>query len=329
MKKFLMLCLITLLTTNAKSQIKVVHSTYTISKEEIQQYDSTNISRYSGEKYIGQRGIYFDNPVAKMLYTKDYKSFGGEKKYDAPIFTYFDVVGFKPPQEFELKRADNGDICFFTSFGDGTNPLILIPYYEWLKNRLISTYRIIDNEDGIWKIEDIYLKNDGLKYLCAKERDTIKIELNTLYGTLSYLEILKEIESKYLGSEWAVDNENNYATLDTVCVEKGNAFCLFKDIRNRTYRFRIEKTLAPTVLLPKFTKEEALKHIQKFGLKMWKSIINSDVEIGMTSEMVLLSIGNPIDVVRLTETSGSSENWKYLHKNVFFVNNKVNHITEY
>lgn len=329
MRTFLMLCLLALITRDLNAQIKTIYpDTITSQKEEIALYDSTNISTFKGKQYIGQRGIFYHNVAAKMLYTKDLKSFGGEKKYDAPLFTYFDVVRFNPPQEFELKRVDNGDVCFFTSFGDGTNPIILIPYYEQLKRTHTNTYRIIDDKDGVWRIDDIYLKSNGLKYLLEKEGDTIKIELGTLYGTLSYSNIKNEIKNKYSNMEWVVSNENDYGKYDTIYVEKGIPFCIFKNRNGDSYRFRIERTLKPTDLLPRFTKDEALKYIPKFGLKRWKEIINADVKIGMTKEMVILSVGTPIEVIKITDIAGKSENWRYCNMEVFFINDRVKQIIE-
>lgn len=330
----MMLCLVALITGRLNAQIKIKHSDSNIQNDEkVERYDSTDISIYQPNKYIGQKVILYQNPGA--LYTKDYRAFDGKKTYKAPLFTYFEVVGFKPPQEFELKRLDNNDICFFTHFGDGVKPVMAVGYYEDYTQKFMNSSWCIAEMDGVFEVVDIWLRDGGISQrLQSVSYEMESIELNTLWGHKKYDNYIKYI-SNYKNEDWILDVDLTYGSVDTIEVKKGIPYLVFKSKNNNKYYFDIDKSIESHMehslligLLPFFTKETSDFNLKKFGSKRWREILNNDVSIGMSKEMVLLSIGKPMDTKRITDSSGVAESWYYHSKNIFFVNNIVKSITD-
>lgn len=327
MKIFFTLGLAVLLTIlNASAQIKVVRSENS-AKQDVVKYDSTDISLINPEKYIGQTAIYFKR---NGLFVKDYKSFGGTKVYKAPVFSYFNIIGFEPPQTFKLQRVDNGDVCYYTHFGDGTKPIILTTHFECHKNRLLNTEWAIDDRDSIWVISDVYIKEDnGIDYTATMKNDTAHITIKTLYGCRN-MDYYHQLSKKYSQEEWVVDENNAYGRFEKMQVVKVKVWFIFKSSIGKHYAFNADKGGKSTYnngltieMLPLFKKSEAINHIKEFGLTRWKQILNADVKLDMTEKMILLSVGSPNHRISDTSVTGTVNIWEYGYMDVYFRNGKV------
>lgn len=331
----MMLCMIVLTVGNAIAQIKTVKADSTESRYDLK-YDSTDISLINPQIFIGQRAIYFGSKYSG-LHTKRYSGFRERQEgYKPPVFTYFDVIDFEPPQTFKLKRVDNGDICYYTHFGDGIKPIMLVPYFEKHKVRVLDTEWVINDRDSIWIISDVYIKeNDGIDYIATMKNDTTHITVKTLYGCKGMGRYYKLLDT-YSKEEWVVDVDNSYGTFERIKIVKGEPYFIFKSTKGKSYSFNADKWDDLTYnngliigKLPLFKKSDAIINIKKFGLVRWKQILNADVKIGMTKEMVLLSIGQPNQTTTDTSVTSITDIWDYGYMNVHFRNGKVFSITEF
>lgn len=336
MKKFLfMLCLIVLTTGNAVAQIKTVKAEPEETEYKLS-YDSTDISLRNPQTFIGQRAIYFGSKY-NGLYMKNYSNYReSQESYKPPVFTYFEVIDFEPPQTFKLKRVDNGDICYYTNLGDGISPIMLVAYFEKHKSKILNTEWIIGDRDSVWVIRDVYIKeNSGIDYTATMKNDTTHINIKTLYGCRD-MNRYYQLSDKYSTEEWVVDENNTYGILDKIQVVKGKVYFIFRSNSGKRYTFNADEGDKLTYnnglmigMLPLFKKSEAVEYIKRFGLSRWKQILNADVKIGMTKEMVLLSIGQPSQEISDTSTTGDISIWSYSYMDVYFRNGKVFSITEH
>lgn len=337
MRKFLfVLCLIALTTgNNAVAQIKTVKAEPEDAEYKLR-YDSTDISLRNPQKFIGQRAIYFGSKY-NGLYIKDYSNYReSQESYKPPVFTYFDIIDFESPQTFKLKRVDNGDICYYTNLGDGISPIMLVAYFEKHKNKVLNTEWTIGEKDSIWVISDVYIKeNNGIDYTATMKNDTTRMTVKTLYGCRK-MDRYYQLSDKYSTEEWVVDENNTYGILDKIQVIKGKVYFIFKSKSGKHYTFNADEGDKLTYnnglmigMLPLFKKSDAVEYIKRFGLLRWKQILNVDVKIGMTKEMVLLSVGQPSREISDTSTTGDISIWSYGDMDVYFKNGKVFSITDY
>lgn len=317
----------------AEAQIKIKPLITEPHQKEIARYDSTDISLICPEKYINQKVIYYQETA--LLYTKDYKSMGGQKEYQAPLFTYFIITDIKG-QEVELKRIDNNDICYYTHFGDGVKPIMAIGYYEKYVNQMQSSLWCIDNYDGVFEIVDIWLRNGGITQTLQKKNDTVRIELNTMYKQKPYKPYLEYL-NKFKGKKWVLDSDMTCGLADTLMVKKGTPYILFKSDSGKTFEYYIDYSKQDfsnnfnSLGLPHYTQEEQERYLKKYGKINWINILNRSIKKGMTKEMVLLSLGIPTDNVNITDPVGDYDTWNWEHFGikVMFINGKAHTITEY
>ncbi len=67
-----------------------------------------------------------------------------------------------------------------------------------------------------------------------------------------------------------------------------------------------------------FTKEQSDGYLEKFGEKIWNTILAEKVSIGMTKEMCELSWGEPQKVNKTTTNNGIREQWVYYANYLYF-----------
>lgn len=318
---------------SVEAQVKIKYNTQEPQQQEMVKYDSTDISLIRPEKYINQKVIYYQK--TSPLYTKDYRSFGGKKDYEAPLFTYFTVTQINR-QEVELKRCDNNDICYYTHFGDGVKPIMAVGYYEKYVRAFKNSLWCIDGYDGVFEIVDIWLQEGGIVQLL--QSDTTKIELKTMYKQKMYKPYL-EVLNKFKGKKWVVNSDLTVAAVDTITVKKGKPYLMFKsecgDDSYDSYDFCIDYlqedlTNNLDILgLPKYTQEEQNMYIKQYGKINWVNILGSTVTIGMNEDMVLLALGKPDSITSQTDATGNYSIWHYSNKRILFYNGKVDSITSY
>ncbi|MCM1225712.1 MAG: hypothetical protein NC548_65845 [Lachnospiraceae bacterium] len=279
----------------AMAQVDIRAKEPTKKEQAILVADSTDIDKMHGERYVGERVILYQKP--EILYT--YSGFD-KKRYNVPLFTYFDVVGFKAPQEFKLRNVETGDECYFMHFGMGVKPVMTVKRYQYYKNHNLGSEWCIENRDGVWRIVDIWLEEGSIAQRLQCIGDTTTIEQRTMWSDKRYTPYLEYID-KFKGKEWVVDENNIYGVVDTISVRKGKPYLLFKDKENKEYAFDIDHSSMSSMphglsigLLPTFTKDDAQKYIRKFGLKCWKDILGATPKVGMTEEILYLTIGTPL-----------------------------------
>ncbi len=328
---FLILAIIQALTVEA--QIKIKHTTQEPQQKEVVKYDSTDISLIKPERYINQKVIYYQKTAS--LYTKDYNSFGGKKNYDAPLFTYFIITQINR-QEVKLKRCDNNEICYYTHFGDGVKPVMAVGYYENYVRNFKNTLWCIEGCDGVFEIVDIWLQEGGINQLLQSRTDTTKLELKTMYKQRSYKPYL-ELLNKYKGKKWVINTDLICGNADTITVKKGVPYLTFRADDGNSYDFYIDYSQSDLINnhkllgLPQYTQEEQNMYIKRFGKINWVNILSATVKVGMTTEMVLLALGEPTNITAQTDNTGnySTWHWEHLRKNILFYNGKVHTVTTY
>lgn len=304
------------------AQVKVIPSdTLPLERKPVYQYDSTDISTIHPEKYIGQKVILYQN--------KGVLRYGWDNKtYDAPLFTYFEITGFKAPQTFQMKRCDNGDECSFDFFGSGVKPVMAVGYYESIAKARDKSRWIIKGKDGVWQIVDTWLGEGGIRHKLELVGDTLSISLQTLWGQKSYAHYV-DMMDRYRNDEWVVDENNSYGRVDTIKVINGTPYLVFKDGRNKTYTFDMSRAQGRHYIsigdLPFFTKSDGVKYAHKYGITRWKQILSGDVKIGFTKEMVALSIGYPNQSASKTNAYDDMDIWEYGTglETIVFKNGKV------
>lgn len=335
MRRLLWVFILLSLIDTTSAQIKIKRGETVSPKEQPRSYDSTDVSTTYPERYIGQKVIYYQNTA--RFFTKHHPTFDGTKTYDLPLFTYLEIVEFNPPQEFKLKRLDNGDTMYYLHFGDGNKPIMAVGYYEKYSRMMMGTEWAIEGKDGIYQIVDIWLREGGISQKLRLKNDTTEIELATTCG----LKPLSKYESyieKYKDGEWIVDRNLSVGKLKSVEVIGGYPKMVFVSNSGKEFYFDLEKSMQSACnnglgieIAPNFTKQQSDEYIRKFGIKRWKEILYSEVEIGMTQEMVLLSMGFPPNrEIKMTDSSGNAVQWSFANSmDVLFVNGRVKHITHY
>lgn len=315
--------------SSVEAQVKIKHNTQELQQQEAVKYDSTDISLIRPEKYINQKVIYYQK--TSPLYTKDYRSLGGKKNYEAPLFTYFIVTQINR-QEVELKRCDNNEICFYAHFGDGIKPVMAVGYYEKYIKTFKNSLWCIDGYDGVFEIVDIWLQEGGIVQLL--QSDTTRIELKTMYKQKRYKPYL-ELLNKFKGKKWAINSDLICANADTIIVKKGVPYMTFKSDNGSIYDYYIDYSQEDLTNnldilgLPKYTQEEQNMYIKQYGKINWVNILGSTVTIGMNEDMVLLALGKPDSITSQTDATGNYSIWHYSNKRILFHNGKVDSITSY
>lgn len=322
------------LSLSAEAQIKIKETATKPQQETTMKYDSTDVSMTYPERYINQRVIYYQKTA--LLYTKDYRSFGGQKEYEAPLFTYFTINSIKR-NEVELKREDNGDICYYYHHGDGVKPIMAVGYYENYVRIMQGSLWCVDEYDGVFEIVDIWLREGGISQtLQSTTSDTTRFELKTMYGQKSYNRFLEYLD-KFKGQKWVLDSDMTCGTVDTIIVKKGTPYITFNADNGKTYDYYIDYSkedftkIFNVLGLPKYTITDQERYIKKFGKHNWMNILSGTVKVGMTAEMVLICWGAPTNNVNITDQLGDYDTWiwEHLNKRVMFVNGKVHTITSY
>ena len=331
--RWLTVCLFMIMTLSVEAQIKIKHTEPEPQQEEVMKYDSTDVSMTFPERYINQRVIYYQTTA--LLYTKDYSSFGGKKTYEAPLFTYFTISKIKN-YEVELKREDNGDICYYYHHGDGVKPIMAVGYYENYVRKMQGSLWCINDYDGVFEIVDIWLQEGGISQTLQSKSDTTKLELKTMYKQKSYDRFLGYLD-KFKGEKWVLDSDMVCGSVDTIVVKKGIPYITFKADNGKLYDYYINYSkedfakIFDVLGLPKYTQREQDAYIKKFGKYYWKNILARSIVVGMTAEMVLLCLGTPTNNINITDPIGDYDTWSWRHldKSVMFVNGKVHTITSY
>jgi hypothetical protein len=68
--------------------------------------------------------------------------------------------------------------------------------------------------------------------------------------------------------------------------------------------------------------------IKRHGKVAWKKIISGKLVIGWSSDLCLLSWGEPVRIKQTHTLAGSVEQWIYPHSQLFFKNGKLNTIQD-
>ena len=320
------------------SSFSQINKTKVIERKEVKDkspYDSlTNFLGKDVHKYIGQNLYVLCKPEALRLYgyenfkidyqykrvtdidqiTKDilsgiserskntYKCYHPKQpkrcyssKYEDLEGRYFLVKNiFDDPENndekyyLELEESENKDVVYFNY--DPTFPysfpFLVVGFYEKEKNRLIG--------------KEFIFKNEILK--------------SSVYG--ASLDLITGVPNIVVTSE-------KWKCIDLTIEEKECRLSLIIENSNKTITTTVRHSVVVDGINLAFTPKESKKLITRFGLSNFKSILQEEVGIGMTKEMVVLSWGKPNDVNKTITKSNTSEQWIYEDNYLYFEGNKL------
>ncbi len=218
------------------------------------------------------------------------------------------------------------------------------PRYEMLYNKVFTVVDVLgdtEKPDPLAKYGDRHF----LKLVANHNSDTLYYEYFTNYETsfpFVLLDYEKSLTNRYTdlqyvlrGNNWIIPNMpmEDHRSRRPVSFKAGSLWTC-KGITTETYNCRpslilendkgeqivmdvkIEQAMDPMMF---FTKERANELRSQWGDEIYKSILEGNVNVGFTEEMVKLSQGEP-DYV---ETSGKRQSWTYGGSLVTFESGKV------
>jgi hypothetical protein len=270
------------ITVLSYGQITTTKVTTIVDLDSSKPYDS--LSNFLGEnahKYIGQELYLIGRPVSLRKY--GYSGFD-TTKYDGLAENYFevlDVIYDDYNKKYTLKLQEKS-----------TENILNFNYDSKFKHSfpfiVVGFYE---------KLKKDYI---GKKYVFAKNYLT-SLDLNTGKPIVFQL-----------GDIWeCIDltiDENLYQ-LSFVLTDKMGQKLLYN------YEYFV-----PEKFYYFYTAEEAKKYSKKFGVKIWETILEGNVKIGMTKEMCKLSWGKPKDINTTISSGMKSEQWVYDDNYLYFTN---------
>ncbi len=306
MKHFEIILFMLLSASFITAQISTTHVVVKAKDESILSYDSTeNFLTDNIERYIGQR-----------LYLKEKRE--GLRKYGYSNF----FVDYK--NEYSLPSSQNAYKNNGSTFSR----------YEQMAGKYFTVLDVLCHPKAETSsfYKDIYY----LKLLDEDENDVVyfkssfKFEYDFPFIVVGFYEKQKKdvIGKKYIFTNHNLRNKINIETGDTVEFKPNEAWeCVDITVSNLDYEFSIliknakgEKIMLPFRVIQNkhhknsYNLHEAQKYQRKFGLINWLRILDGDVRVGFTEEMVKLSWGEPDYINR----SSYSDQWVYDYDYLYF-----------
>ena len=333
MRKILTIAFVCLIGLTVTAQIKIHRSdTLQALNVKVARYDSTDLSNFQTERFIGQRVITYQRN-GSPLYVKDPTGFDGKRVIDVPLFTYFEYLGYNK-QEVTLRNEATGEICYYYHTGDGIKPVMAIGYIEKVTRDRLNSLWFVKDRDGVYQVVDVWLKEGGIaqKLQCKDNGD--EFDCSSLIGCTRLDPFLKYIEA-FKGKSMLLNSAFEQGAVSSIEVRKGKPYLIFLSQSGKKYSYNLmppKECYGENGLymgnLPRFTAEDHARNIKKYGKINWVNIVDGVIKLGMTQEMVRLAYGDPDKIISVYDTTGNAVNWDYGSKLILFINGKVKQITD-
>ena len=221
---------------------------------------------------------------------------GFNSKYDdlnGKYFKVLDVINHPKAKENEslygseyylkLEDKESKSIIYYeySSKYQHSFPFIVVGYFEKAKTMYVGKQYVLRGRNWEDKNPEMYDIQNG---------KPVDFSAGTIWKCVDFT-----IEEKYYQLSLIIENskgERLAYSMDNIL--KGNYFA--------------------------FSKNEADKYKQKFGIENWDLILNGKAKIGMTKEMCELSWGKPKSIKETITSGNKSEQWVYSDNYLYFDN---------
>ncbi len=183
----------------------------------------------------------------------------------------------------KLREKDSNEVWYFEydSKYEHSFPFIVVKYFNYLKEKYVGTQIVLRGKNWISStgvMTDIYTGLPVRDFSAGAIWDCIDVTVEQTYYSLVMV-----LQNSY-GEKipFYIDNLEKYK----------NKYA--------------------------FTKEQSDGYLEKFGEKIWNTILAEKVSIGMTKEMCQLSWGEPEKVNKTTTKNGIREQWVYYANYLYF-----------
>lgn len=310
MKSTVTICILLLLSSISFAQI----TTTKVAEKKLEiitaPYDSTlNFLGKDVYKYIGQElylkglsedlrkyeydGFYLDYTKDDWLPSNRYKPGNIYSKYDELAEKYFKVLAvhkhpsaseyeiYKDTYYLELEEKESGDKVYFeySSRFEHAFPFIVVGFFEKQKKFVVGHEFVFRN---IWFEESTDIETGN--------------EITIIPGQ-KWKCIDLTIEEEYYSLSGLLENP-------------------LGEIATTRYEWLFGEDLKSLLKGQIYTSLEAEMYEKKFGKDKWLKILDGQVEIGFTEEMVRLSLLTPKEINK----TSNGEQWVYEDKNLYFEN---------
>jgi hypothetical protein len=299
-----------------------------------------SLKNFVGEnvfEYIGQ-DLYL-KPLDKSLKNYGYENFF--YNYEVNIKKSFSSENERQIALFKANKENIYKCC-----GEGN----IYSKYEALANRYYKVLTVIKDpkadENELLYGDYFYFKlqdketNETLFY-----RYSSKYESSFPFVVVGYYQKLKKLQigKKFVvrGKNWIDDDVMRdintgkpvldfnagkiWKCVDVIIEDRFNSVSLVLQNTNKEEITIDDERLNDKSYILSF--EDAENYKNKFGMDLYKLILNSKVKIGMTKEMAILSWGKPKDINQTILKNLKSEQWVYHNGNyLYFTNEKVSGI---
>ena len=282
-----------------------ITTTKIINKEEVSTgspYDGTvNFLGTNAEKYVGQELYVIGKPKSLQEYGYDGFYTNCKKNYRSSTYksnsryksTYSELAGkyFKVLEV--IKQTDDSERFFLKLEQKESKEIVYFDYYS--KYYTSFPFMVISYFDNLKKS---YI---GKEYIVRTKWSPETKDIKT--GNL-----ISKLDDKWKCVDLTIEEENFHTVLILENIKGEQIIAEIYNLNNTNFCF---------------TKEISDNYEAKFGSIVWKTILEGNVVMGMTSEMCELSWGKPKAKNETLNSGNKDEQWVYSNNYLYFENGKL------